>query len=314
MRQLCMWILMASAAFCASARADVTGYFQITCLVDEGLGPCGTNAVTIGGRITSDALSYTSPNYSGAYDSYWGVHYETSIALSYDFKPDLLRAKVVSSTTLSNPISGAEIGHAVLSRGYIDTEFIDGLNFASSTLAAGTVVNFKVTAELHSVFSTNEDATCQPGQTPRGYAVLAVNGHTIGYHSTCGDGSETQQASFMAQSTVGGHAGLDTIFRLQGESGTQNPYGGTFYMTSDASHTATLRVDVLTSGVSFTSDSGALYQPLAVPEAPTVTLIVSGLCLLAAARGIRLRAAGPGRCRAARLPRRKRSPRALHAF
>jgi hypothetical protein len=158
----------------------------------------------------------------------------------------------------------------------------------------GTVVSFQLTANLHSILTATSAGNCSPGQPqPADLASIQMlynNGNNYGarmfdplVHSTCGTGVGSDQMSFTGtfQATIGADSVADfaeqTIFTLQSDAGLPLFQTATSENIADASNTASISVQVLTPGVTFSSGSGALYLPTSVPEPPTFFLFGSGL-------------------------------------
>jgi hypothetical protein len=171
--------------------------------------------------------------------------------------------------------------------------FTDAIHFSSSTLVTGTPISFTLTEFLDSTISATAAGTCNKpvglGYAPAASASIAfflgdgsflMNGLN---HDSCGLGSDQMSLSGTFQSTVGGTFGFRGTFALSSSAGASNAPTGTTVngqTTVDASNTGFMTLQVLTPGVTFTSDSGAAYAGVsAVPEPATGWLFVLGAAL-----------------------------------
>src|ERR1035438_3806754 len=145
-------------------------------------------------------------------------------------------------------------------------EFIDYLEFTSSTLPVGTPVDYLVTAELHDTISTDE--TCPTGASG---AQLEVSGGLVISDNICNPINASQRTRSVLLHTVttsvGGFLGSDPTLVA---TLSMTAYAGTFFKSThsvvDASNTGLVYVTVLTPGVDFKSASGASYAAAAVPD------------------------------------------------
>jgi len=162
----------------------------------------------------------------------------------------------------------------------------DDLLFTSSTLPIGTPVSFMFTADLHSILTSDTAGNCSPVSfIPAGSAILEPNNGSLFTpldHNTCGTGSDNMSFSGIFHSEVGdGTVGpndpgdFPISISLVLESQASNFPIASDTTTVDASSTGNIYVQVLTPDVTFSSASGATYQPTtsAVPEPGTLPLI-----------------------------------------
>jgi hypothetical protein len=154
----------------------------------------------------------------------------------------------------------------------------------------GTVVAFELTANLDSVLTATSAGDCSPGQ-PQPADLASLQMLSFGarmfdplVHSTCGTGVGSEEMSFTGtfHSTIGANSIADfavqTIFNLQSADSLPSYQTASSENIADASNTASISVQVLTPGVTFSSGSGALYLPTSsVPEPPSFLLFGSGL-------------------------------------
>jgi PEP-CTERM motif len=171
--------------------------------------------------------------------------------------------------------------------------FADVIHFGSGNLAPGTPISFTMTEYLDSTITATAAGICNLpiglGYTPNGSASISVlnnGGPAYGSfalnpiaHDSCGRGSDLLSLSGTFQSTVGGDFALLVQFSLSASAGAGNAPTGTTVTgqtTVDAGNTGFLTVQVLTPGVTFTSDSGASFS---VPEPATGLLLFVGTAL-----------------------------------
>lgn len=277
-------VMLLAAVAANAAAASISGTYTLGCTAASGNAQCFPGVFATG-SIDPANPTYTSPHYSVSVDPpIYNEHYDAGAYASFDLRHDNLHAYLSSSASILNPVSGVAVDW--ISRGYaaLDASVTDALSFSSSTLAPGSNVAFTITGVLHSVIQTNHILCNANG--PNAWAAMTINGVGSGrwYHSTCGDGSDVMESTLTFHSTVGGHFGIATTFQLVADSIIQKPAGGSYVTTVDAQNTARLYVNVLTPGVSFTSDSGAAYSAAAVPEPSAALLVLPALGALWARR------------------------------
>ncbi len=281
---------MLLGVFAAQGSSIYSDYYQEACA-----GACTGNSVNPGpATVAPPELSASGTDESA-----------TSI-LYGDAAPDSLHAYVQS--TVSN-ISDPDNVYGPAAAATLAFTVTDDFFFSSSTLPAGTPVSFEITAGLDSTLTTeNLESGCgtEYGALGPGSVTLQMyynNGNDYGAdlfspltYNTCDSGSDQMSVTGTFQSTIGGDFGIETYLYLVSTVSLLPSQTATAEVIADASDTATITVQVLTPGVTFSSGSGALYD---APEPGTGFLASGGLlCLIAAIRLAR---------RAA-----KRGPRSIH--
>jgi hypothetical protein len=222
-----------------------------------------------------------------------------------------------ASTSITDPTNRFNnTTDRVAARGSGIAEFTDTITFHNNS---GSVVSVQVEATLHAIISSlgyDLNYWCSPGNigffsnTAPG-ATLSVTGfqgqanHSLSLDAcnTSGSGNTSFTTPTLTLSTeqpftldvsLRAAAGASPFF---GTSPVDLSHDATFVQTSaDATSTGLLFIDVLTPGASFTSESGALYQPAAVaavPEPGTLAVLAIGLMGVMALRRSRWFALAP---------------------
>ena len=113
-------------------------------------------------------------------------------------------------------------------------------------------------------------------------------------HSTC-EGADLMTSTQVFHSTVTAPGdpgfGIQTSISIKIGASIETPASGTHRQTLDASETGLVVVNVLTPGVTFTSDSGYAYAA-PVPEPASPWLMAGGLAALAGRRRLQRRKVG----------------------
>ena len=157
--------------------------------------------------------------------------------------------------------------------GSLILRFFDVLTIGSTSLMAGTPVQLRLTMNLDDTFSADTPDTffrCQTSSAATGCATAEArfNGQSL-LHYLQGP-HQPQSLSFLVNASVGGSVGLSGELLVAamsfGHSGV-----------TDVTAQAAFFVDVLTSGASFTSESGHGYQVAAVPEPASLGLVTLGV-------------------------------------
>jgi len=160
------------------------------------------------------------------------------------------------------------------------TELFYAVSFNSTTVAAGTPVQFLFTAQLHDTLSPCF-APIQnfPGGTGGANVALNTNVGINIKDDSCAPLSESQRtASVILSSSVG--SGLSFAIDLTGNAyafagGSAGPSS---YGMVDASNTAAFALQVLTPGVTYSTDTNFVFPTsvAAVPEPASGLLVFLG--------------------------------------
>jgi len=165
----------------------------------------------------------------------------------------------------------------------LNVDSVDRIPFRSATLAAGTPVSYEITGVLDSTLTGNCDASS--GSGPAAWVALAIAGVAQPgdlYHSTCGDGSDHMVITKTLTSSVGANLELQFNFQMRSTSGIGTAAAfATSAHTVNAANSGMVYINVLTPGVTFTSDSGYSYAPTTVPEPASGAMLGAGGLLLA---------------------------------
>lgn len=223
-----------------------------------------------------DHAAYTSPipglNSDATADAY----------MSANLSHGSFHASAYTAASINNTSS---FGNTARGLAELHIQAFDLLRF-SSTLPPGTDIAFEVTLTLHSILDTSYvPSNCGTTSANATYAYINLDGSfqpngsaTLG-HTSCGNGSEFMTSTTVRHATVGTDYMLVTGFGIQADSGISGRFADSEHANVDASHTGSVHINVLTPGVTFTSDSGATYAPpvSTVPEPSTLLLLIPGL-------------------------------------
>ena len=230
------------------------------------------------------AYSYQIQAGSNSVSQTTAIHSATPLTASDSVSSGAASADWVGTLDFQNlHLTADAISPSALAKSDPVIEFIDYLQFTSSTLPIGTSVDFLVSAELHDTISVSGPDNCASG--PAAKVVLTVSGLTFS-DSSCNPISSAARTQSIVQHAVtvapgtpdGGLPTLEAVLSMEIGAGTV--FGSTA-TTIDASNTALIFIQVLTPGVTFQSASGASYAQTAVPEPATLGLFVTGLLGLA---------------------------------
>lgn len=221
-------------------------------------------------------------------NSFNGIATTADVQLTIDAAADAIRVKANTAGTFAqDPVRGLE-QHVSSSYATLVLDTMDVIHFNASTLDPGSSVAFEVTEVLDSTVS----GVCVAGSEPGARVSYYIVGLPVLSHTTCGHGSDHLWATGSFTAQVG--AAVPLMGNLQmgvfsgfGSGNAQGLATASDQHGVDASSTAAVYIRVLTPGVTFSSDSGAIYQP--VPEPGSASLWAGGALLLAGVRRWRRR-------------------------
>ena len=264
--------------------AVVTGLYEQNCFTYY-LQICGQTFAAI--PADSVSFSFTSA-FVGQTGSIAPISVFTvaSSLLTFDVSPAEYHAELAGGVEAQNNTGFALFPDVVSGSASMDITGTDVIHFASGSLASGTQVDFMITSFLDSAItgpcSSTGKLTISQGDSIGAFAYFQVSGTPALYHDSCGAGTDQMSASVLLHSTVGGSIGLSSRFFLSAGSGLRNedlPFNspvGVEHRTS-AANTAATNIQILTPGVTLTSDSGASYEFDPAPEPGSLVLIGAGL-------------------------------------
>jgi hypothetical protein len=221
--------------------------------------------------------SYHGQNSSG------GITTTADTHLYVNASPDAIHARADTAVTFSqNPIFGLP-QDVNFSTAKLVLTTSDVLHFTSDVLAPGTSISYEITEVLDSTVV----GACGSAQEPAAWVSFTAQALPILYHTTCGNGADHMSASAIRSSTVGASIAFESGFQLSsgwgyGSGNVQGVASASDAHSVDASNTGAVYITVLTPGVTFSADSGATYQPAAVPEPGALSLWAVGSAVLGA--------------------------------
>ena len=272
----------------AVGSALVNGWYAQSCLV-AGTGLCSTPP-NLFGIPPSPSFTYDRAYHGEASYPFEPDNFTTADShLSFFVSPGTFHAlaETAASLTMGHPHGlGQTIAFGVAR---LNVDASDTLHFVSSLLPPGTPITYQITAVLDSTLSG--DCNANTDHPIGDYASLVLWGITTPgqlTHSTCGHGSDHMTVSSTRTSAVGNQVNLLYNFQVFSESGISvaAPYAASAHAVR-ALNSAEVYINVLTPGVTFTSDSGWAYT--AAPEPLSTALVASAFLILISVRRARSR-------------------------
>ena len=280
-----VFVLALCAAPRVSADNHVSASYGQVCQLYSGVS-CGFTQVSGEWPTLSYAHTYEGQNIDPAL----GTFTHALSTLTIDAGPSAFHVTALGLFDFVDSAQWALPDDVTYANANADLIGTDRIHFHSGSLAPGTPLSFVVHSTLDSIVSGG----CNNFGSANVYFALFTN-HSILKHDGCGVGSDHMSATTTFASVVDGQFDLESRLIVSAGSGVtgQDVLGVTSLHVShqaDAAHTATLWIEVLTPGVTFTSDSGASYAA-PVPEPAAALLLGLGVAVLLAvlrrSRGLR---------------------------
>jgi hypothetical protein len=278
---------MATPSAAGAAEILFTGYsYQFAQTADGQTGLLSGGIQTVSSESTSLATPTVDHTFTGPAGSVSHIEMMGSAVLTSELEWELKGFALATAESNTSIFTQGARGTVILEIG-----FFDRFTVGSTSLAAGTPIQFEYVGLLHSTldFVGTPDCSFNPPISGDGFIDLRITstGASVGKSVCGGAGPDTQMVSQVINTRVGDELELVNLMRLRVVAVAGSP-GDLFQSsTADAANTGRFYINPITPGVTLTSASGALYAAPATTPAPepgTLGLLALGISAAIAKR------------------------------